>query len=254
MKVMDCNDARQRLSAGLDGELDVAEQIALDEHLAACAGCRSEMDGLRLLSRSVAIVGAKRAPLALRQRLRSELGKETRQRGGRPSLRALLDMRTLGIAASVALAILLSAFGGYQLGSRGGGTNVVQRDAVAAHIRSLLQETQIQVASSDSHTVKPWFAGRVDASPAVRDLVSDGFALLGGRLDYVGSRRVGALVYKQRQHIVTVYFWPSSDADARADAVRQNGYNVLQWTTSGITYLAVSDLNVGDLQRLSQLL
>jgi len=111
------------------------------------------------------------------------------------------------------------------------------------------------VASSDAHTVKPWFAGRIDFSPEVKDLAADGFPLLGGRLDFVGGRRVGAVVYKRRLHTINVFMWPSAGpGDAAPRLVARNGYNLLAWSRGGVDYWAVSDLSAGDLRQLQNLL
>lgn len=256
---MDCEGARARMSAARDGALDKGEQQAFDVHLAACTACASEFDRMHVLARRLAAAGARRAPAGLRIRVQQSLHSEPPAQGRQDRWSRAWDWtnnrgRVLAVAASLALSILLSGMAGYLIGVRESSEGLVRRDAVAAHIRALLQDAPIQVASSDSHTVKPWFAGRVDASPVVRDLSTEGYVLLGGRVDYVGARRVGVLVYKQRQHLITIYFWPSGGADATAVAARQNGYNLLQWTASGLDYLAVSDLNLGDMQRLSRLL
>jgi anti-sigma factor RsiW len=128
-------------------------------------------------------------------------------------------------------------------------------DVVTAHIRALVQGSPIQVASSDSHTVKPWFAGRLDAAPSVRDLSTQGFTLVGGRLDYVAGRNVGTVVYRRRQHVIDVFFWAARGAaDAPPHAATRQGYNVLAWTKDGVTYWAVSDLNTAELKELPGLL
>jgi anti-sigma factor RsiW len=118
--------------------------------------------------------------------------------------------------------------------------------------------TSWQVASSDRHTVKPWFAGRLDFSPAVKDLAAEGFELTGGRLDIVGDRRIAALVYKRRQHIINVFMWPASAGlgleSTGAMRASLRGYNVLTWTSDGLTYWAVSDLNAAELGELQKLL
>jgi anti-sigma factor RsiW len=134
-------------------------------------------------------------------------------------------------------------------------TAQLEQQVLQAHIRSLLQDGPIQVASSDSHTVKPWFAGRVDFAPDVKDLTAEGFALLGGRLDYVDDRRVGALVYRRRLHVVDVFMWraPGNEEVAPTLATK-NGYNLLSWTKGGVTYWAVSDIDANELKRLQSLL
>src|SRR6185437_9388854 len=126
---------------------------------------------------------------------------------------------------------------------------------LTAHVRSLLQDSPIQVASSDAHTVKPWFTGRVDFAPEVKDLTAEGFPLLGARLDYVHGRRVGALVYRRRLHTVNVFMWGAPGTEDTAPTLAtKNGYNLLVWSKGGVTYWAVSDVDARELQRLYSLL
>src|SRR5262249_39585504 len=132
---------------------------------------------------------------------------------------------------------------------------LLERDVFAAHVRSLLQDSPTQVASSDSHTVKPWFAGRLEYAPAVKDLAAEGFPLAGARLDYVGERRVAALAYRRRLHVISVFVWPSNDAaDSAPHAVAYRGYNLLTWSRGGTAYWAISDLNMNELRQLQALL
>jgi anti-sigma factor RsiW len=131
--------------------------------------------------------------------------------------------------------------------------HVLTRDVLAAHVRSLLQENAVQVASNSTHNVKPWFAGRLEFTPVVKDLSAEGFELVGGRLDYVGGRRVAALVYRKGQHKINVFTWPSNDAiPLKLDTAQ--GYNVASWSRGGMAFWAISDLNSGDLRELQSLL
>jgi hypothetical protein len=111
------------------------------------------------------------------------------------------------LAASCALSVFLT----WSFMTSTGQANRLEQELLTAHFRSLLHDSPIQVASSDAHNVKPWFAGRVDFAPDVKDLTVEGFPLLGGRLDYVGERRVGALVYRRRLHIVNVFMWTCAE-------------------------------------------
>jgi RNA polymerase sigma factor (sigma-70 family) len=124
---------------------------------------------------------------------------------------------------------------------------LLAQEAVASHIRSLMADHLTDVASSDQHTVKPWFNGKLDFAPVVRDLIAQGFPLTGGRLDYLNNRRVAALSYKRHQHTINLFQWPSSGSDSAPKALSVRGYNVLHWTKAGITYWAVSDLNAAEL-------
>jgi anti-sigma factor RsiW len=128
-------------------------------------------------------------------------------------------------------------------------------DAFASHVRSMLAASAIDVASSDQHTVKPWFAGRLDYSPPVADFSSEGFTLLGARRDYVGGRTVAALVYQCRRHVVDVFVWPdASPPSAPRWLAPRQGYHLLHWSQDGMAYWAVTDLETHDLERLQRLL
>ena len=134
-------------------------------------------------------------------------------------------------------------------------TSRPENDIVSAHIRSLLQDSPIQIASSDSHTVKPSFNGRIDFAPDVKDLTAEGFPLAGGRLDYIADRRVGAIVYRRRIHVVNVFMWPAANAESRPPQFETvKGYNLMSWSRSGVTYWAISDLNAGELRQLQSLM
>jgi anti-sigma factor RsiW len=166
------------------------------------------------------------------------------------------DWRTLTRqAAALLLAVALSALVTWKLTETSTDTALLERDVVGAHVRSLLQDNLTQIASSDRHTVQPWFAGRVDFAPVVKDLNANGFPLVGGRVDLVGHRRVAVAVYKRRQPVINVFMWPAGDADTMTPRlIVPKGYNGLTWSTGGITYWAVSDLNAGELGELQKLL
>jgi anti-sigma factor RsiW len=133
------------------------------------------------------------------------------------------------------------------------GDEVVKQEVVSAHVRSLMAEHLTDVASSDRHTVKPWFNGKLDFSPEVKDLATDGYPLVGGRLDYVGGRGVVALVYRRGNHPINVFIWPEPDVPDGADEESSlRGYNVIRWRRSGMRYWAVSDLNLAELRELTR--
>jgi len=266
---MQCERARELLSAYLDGELTAEERRAVAAHIEGCRTCAAEAADFERIGRTLAEAGREPMPKALALRVRVNLAREVEAEAGRitPSLDKpspieqasrrhwLMPRALLRQAATIAAACVLSALATWWIIGSAGESSRLEQDVLAAHVRSLLQDSPIQVASSDAHTVKPWFAGRVDFSPDVKDLAAEGFPLLGGRLDFVGGRRVGAVVYKRRLHTINVFMWPSaSPGDAAPALVTRNGYNLLAWSRGGVAYWAVSDLNAGDLRQLQGLL
>ncbi|MDX2203439.1 MAG: anti-sigma factor [Hyphomicrobiaceae bacterium] len=251
---MQCDRARELVSGGLDGALGDAERAALAAHLAGCRECTAHQADLERMKHAVSALGREPAPLPLRLRIRDALAEAGRQDGDLaasvPRWQPRLSLPR--VAAAIALACLVSSGLTAWLIGAGEARARLEHDVVSAHVRSLL-DTPIQVASSDTHTVKPWFAGRVDVSPVVRDLAAEGFMLVGGRLDYVDGRRVAVVVYRQRQHVINVFTW-SAAAARPPQAVVRNGYNLLTWAAGGVTYCAISDLNLGEMERLRSLL
>ena len=133
---------------------------------------------------------------------------------------------------------------------------LLTQELVASHVRSqMLPSHRFDVASSDPHTVKPWFEGKLDYSPPVKDLVGQGFPLVGGRLDYLHNRPVAALVYQRRKHSIDLFIWPSAPgSETTSRMVTRQGYHLFQWTQSGMTFWIVSDLNERELQNFVNLI
>jgi anti-sigma factor RsiW len=245
------------LGAYLDQELDAATGREVAAHLRSCGACSDLYQNLQHMSHQVATLGRECAPERLAADVRNRLA------GTSPGTRFRLRLaaverpprRWLGRAAALLLLCGLTAAATVLLLSRINNASMLERDVVAAHVRSLLQDSPTQVASSEVHTVRPWFAGRLEFSPSVKDLAAQGFALAGARLDYVGERRVAALVYRRRLHVVNVFVWPSADAaDSVPRGLAYRGYNLLTWSEGGIAYWAISDLNMNELRQLQGLL
>jgi anti-sigma factor RsiW len=261
---MQCERVRELLSPYLDGELSAEERRQVAVHLEECHSCSAQLSDFRRIGQTLAEAGREPAPKALAARVRGNLARAAHAEPPptaalipKPPSAGAVALRRglLRQAAVIAAACVLSALATWLATSSLGQQHRLEQDVLAAHVRSLLQDSPIQVASSDAHTVKPWFAGRIDFSPEVKDLASEGFPLVGGRLDYVGGRRVGAVVYKRRLHIVNVFMWPSASlGDVAPLLVTRNGYNLLTWRRGGVDYWAVSDLNAGDLAQLQALL
>jgi anti-sigma factor RsiW len=158
--------------------------------------------------------------------------------------------RGWAIAAVLASLLVFSAVL-VQTTKRPTATALLAEQVVSDHIRSLMANHLTDVISSDQHTVKPWFSGKLDFAPTVKELSAKGFQLAGGRLDYLADRPVAALVYKRRQHTINLFLWPSSQADSNPHTVTIKGYNVVYWTQSHMAYWAVSDLNAGELNEFA---
>lgn len=189
-----------------------------------------------------------RAPEGLRARVLASLAEEEQAR-----TRESQWWRWGGIAASLAIASLLT-WNGVLLTGRDGAEERIASEVTTAHIRSLMSDSHLNdVASSDRHTVKPWFQGKIDFAPLVLDLADSGYALIGGRLDYVNGRPVAALTYRHRLHVINVFEWPASGERAPEASSRQ-GYSVVRWRRAGLEYWAVSDGAATDVMELARLL
>ena len=251
---MQCDRAAELIGAYLDQELDAETRRQVAEHLGGCPGCAAVADDFARLSRELAAIGREPAPEQLASRLPALIGGVVTAAAAPPYVPAVARWHVpawLRQAAALLLICGATAAVTALWMSRTAGTAVLERDVVAAHVRSLMQDSPIQIASSDTHAVKPWFSGRLDFAPVVKDLASAGFPLAGGRLDYIGDRRVAALVYGRRLHVVNVFLWPSADGtDSAPRELVHKGYNLLTWSKGGITYFAISDLNLGELREL----
>jgi anti-sigma factor RsiW len=254
---MRCERARELIDAYVDGELTGDDRTSVTAHIKSCTGCQALMVDIRQTSRAIAELGHEPAPPALASRVRDRLASaaEAHEPGGMRVVPRRISSSVWRQATALAACCLLSILVTWWVMASTGQADQLQQEILAAHIRSLLQDSPIQVASSDTHTVKPWFAGRVDFAPEVKNLTAEGFPLLGGRLDYVNQRRVGALVYRRRLHTVNIFMWrATSSEDVPPTLARKNGYNLLLWRKGGVTYWAVSDLDPAELKRLQSLL
>jgi anti-sigma factor RsiW len=252
---MHCERSRDLIGPYLDGELSLAERHAVAAHLATCTSCSSLAADVRTLSSAIAAAGRELPPAGFSARVRARLQEEDVQplhTGPVPlAARAAAIVRQAALASA---ACLLAALATWWVVSTAAQSGRLEQDVLSAHVRSLLQDSPIQVASSDTHTVKPWFAGRIDFAPAVVDLSAEGFPLIGGRLDYVAGKRVAAVVYKRRQHTISVFMWPVSQGGVASGIKARNGYNIACFTRNALAYCAVSDLNANDLAQLESLL
>jgi anti-sigma factor RsiW len=256
--MMNCDDSRIYLPAYLDDELDVAGSLRVQKHLAECAGCRRAQDQQLVLRAALRDPDLRAHPSAeFARRLEAAMRKAAKEeaRSQRPSW--LESLRTFRwVPAAVAL-IVVAAIGALLVVNRLGSSHeqLIASAVLAGHIRSLQPGHLIDVPSSDRHTVKPWFQGKLDFSPPVPDLSELGWTLVGGRLDYADGRPVAVLVYQRRMHNINVFLWPNhGSAD---DAIREEnaqGYQILHWNGAETTYWVVSDLNKVELLDLARAL
>jgi mycothiol system anti-sigma-R factor len=233
---MQCDEVRPLLEAYVDGELAEAERVQLRDHLADCPECGPEATALEHLRDGIRqSAPVYRAPEALRSEIRFALRRQaaTSARGARPA------PGWLAYAASILLAVAVGSGGTLLI------TGERQEDAVAnelidSHLRSLLGNHLTDVASSDQHTVKPWFAGRSELSPPAVDLAGEGFPLVGGRLDLIAGKPIPALVYRRREHVVNVFVLPASRGDL-AKTLTRRGYSLRHWDEGDLGFWAVTD-------------
>jgi len=245
---MTCAESRLLLHAHADGELDVASSLDLERHLKTCVACAGE-------KQSVHSIKAALRQSSLRydapDSLRNEVRRMTRTSGGAtsPRFHSLLLWRFLafGATAFAVLAVLLPP-------ARNSERDQLVNEAVASHVRSLMAEHLTDVASSDQHTVKPWFNGKLDFAPEVKDFAAQGFPLVGGRLDYLNGHAVAALVYRRNKHFINVFVWPAQNAGhGKSDLQKHRGYSVINRDADGLRYCVVSDLNEKELAEFAKL-
>jgi anti-sigma factor RsiW len=244
---MTCQEARQLIEAYADGELDLLRTLELERHLEDCAECRAryeQVEALRSAVRTHAPYFA--APEPFEMRIRTQL--RPRREAQPKTVRGTgLAWRLSALAAGIVGLVVFSAMFINMLRRPAGET--VAQQVVSSHIRSLMENHLTDVPSSDQHTVKPWFNGKLDFSPPVKDFKAEGFPLTGGRLDYLDARPVVVLLYRHRQHTINLFVWPSSSSDSGPQGSTIKGYNLVHWTQSGMTYWAVSDLNRRELNQ-----
>ncbi len=249
---MNCTVAQPLLGALVDGELALREGLEIEEHLRACPGCAAERNRLIALQQTLRRAPLRfSAPAGLEAQIRTKLPvvEKPAALAPRKTMPFRLPLPWLAAAAGLVAALFFSVAVFRRPSAEAG----LAREAVDNHVRSLLANHLVDIATSDRHTVKPWFNGRLDFSPPVVDLAGDGYPLAGGRLDFLGGRVVAALVYHRDRHTINVFLWP--DAGMRQSAAprasERQGFHVIPDSAAGMSFLVVSDLNAEDLVRFT---
>jgi anti-sigma factor RsiW len=215
----------------------------------ACANAYQNQTALRSAFKDSSLYHS--APLGLEKRIRSSLRREANSEVGRRSF----GWRWLPVGAMALILVLGLVIWRAVPSLRPSGDEFLAQEMVSNHVRSLqLESHRADVISSDQHTVKPWFDGKLDFAPPVKDFSSQGFPLLGGRLEYLNNRAVAALIYQRQKHYINLYIWPAEQSNATSEVgTKRQGYNLLHWTNSGMTYWAISDLNGVELHEFARL-
>jgi anti-sigma factor RsiW len=242
---MTCDEAEILLHALIDGELDAGHARDVEAHIDGCPRCAPQLAAYREMSRQIADADLRyTAPAALRRRIEASLP----QPQTAPSRRSVLKGFAMGSALSA-----MAASGLFAIVLRHDDDQRILSEVVSAHLRSLQAGHLTDVVSTDQHTVKPWFNGKLDVSPPVVDLTAQGFTLIGGRLDYLDAREIGAVVYRRRQHIINLFVAQTPDTERRPARMEHiQGFNIRTWSAQGMKFWAVSDVAPDELAEFGE--
>jgi anti-sigma factor RsiW len=250
---MNCQSVRDLISPFLDNELDVVQTSEVERHVETCVACAElHFQYSQLRSRLRADAPYYSATEELRTRIEHALERKAaaRERWHAP-WGWIGSAATAGFAAAL---LMLFALKPDILYRDKAAQDLIAQEVVSSHVRSLMAAHLIDMRSSDQHTVKPWFAGKLDFSPKVKDLTPQGYSLTGARLDYLDGRPVAGLVFQRRQHVINLFVWPSrKQSGSRVSTFAITGFNIVQWPEAGLIYWAVSDLNATELREFARL-
>lgn len=242
---MNCHDT-SFVHAYADRELDLTQSLEMEQHLQDCGRCALELQNQQILK--TALNNAQLyypAPEALRRQVAAA---SRRSVAGSGRFQWNLNWLFAAISASaVAAMVLLFGLAGPQSKQE-----QLVAELTSSHVRSLMAGHLADVISTDQHTVKPWFNGKIDFAPPVKDLAEEGFPLFGGRLDYIRGRAAAALVYSRHNHKINLLIWPEGAAESPAVLLKRRGYNLVHWSTAGMQFWAVSDLNGTELKEFAE--
>jgi anti-sigma factor RsiW len=246
---MTCEETRSLLDGYIDGELDLVRSMEVERHAKGCDSCRTELRGLSALHQSIGSSDMRySAPKELLSRINKSLKKEGAKRSVSGKSRLWIPL-AYTVAAAV---IVIVAVGMWRSSTE---QNRIADQVVASHVRSLMADHLFDVQSTDQHTVKPWFHGKLDYAPPVQDFARQGYPLVGGRLDYIAGRPVAAVVFQKRQHPINLFVWPLKDSsNSRPRNLMRSGYNIVEWNKDGMEHWLISDLSDNELRAFAQML
>ena len=244
---MNCDDVQDLIDGYVDGELDLVRSLEIEQHLQKCVTCMRAYKNRQILHSAISNGNFYyRTPASLQKRIQSSM------KSSRPPLLSIA-WRTL-IAAAALVLLLIVVWNVVRFVLPAPTTNSLTQEVLASHIRSLMPGHLVDVSSSNQHTVKPWFDGKLDFSPPVVDLAQQGYPLIGGRLDYVDNKAVAVLVYRHGGHVINLFVWPEGQNEGQGTtSLTQQGYHILSWNRSGMSYWVVSDLEEAQLQEFVRL-
>jgi len=247
---MTCREAGPLLHARLDNELDMAGSASIDLHLSECHECFAQYTTLENLHKEIVAADLAYAPgMALDRKLAAQFLKEKKSRSRFWSWNWL--SASVMAAAAIGVVVLTLAVPVLRIGRD---TDAIATEILDNHLRSLQAVHQVDVPSSDQHSVKPWFQGKTSFSPPVPDLSGHDFILIGGRLEVIHQQPAAAIVYRRRQHVIDLYVSPSGGADFRAELRDLDGYHLLHWMQDNMSYWAVSDVDPSELRTFADLI
>jgi len=247
---MTCREAEPLLHARLDNELDMASSASIDLHLSDCRACAAQYAELGNLHMEIAAADlAYRPGIAFERRLSAQFLEEKKS-PFRFWSASWLNASVLA-AAGIAIVLLIVSIPMLRTSRE---TDAIAGEILDNHLRALQAVHQVDVPSSDQHTVKPWFQGKTDFSPPVPDLTKEDFILIGGRLEVIHQQAAAAIVYRRRQHVIDLYVSPSVGADSKTELRELGGYHLLRWTQNNMSYWAVSDVDTADLRTFANLI
>jgi anti-sigma factor RsiW len=253
---MNCQECHDYIDAYIDNELDVAATIQVKQHLRECLSCQQLLESRKAVTALLNNPEVRfEVPIPLLAKIQSALPTPKSAVQPRPSNRFVIPWFSVPLALAATVAVVCGLLFWHQ-----GATldrsrdSALAQEVISSHLRSLLGTHLLDVPSTDQHTVKPWFNGKLKFSPPVHDFADHGFRLTGGRLDYFNGQEVAALVYQRNQHIINLFVWPSqADQNMAPEELSKDGYNVSHWERGGFEFWAVSDVNTEDLRAFTGL-